>query len=139
MPTSRYCRHWMSMEFHTASGLLHKLHHWGKKTSPTCNTDPEVAVGLKTHNKGCKNSARERGRKKWKEQEAGELSQMLTKFLHCVYFGCSCKYVPLWLWRTTRVHSVEYSAFLAARLNNKKVLNWLKTLMKSLEFMAFCR
>lgn len=79
--------------------------------------------------------ARERGREKWKEQEVGERSQKFIKFLHCVYFGCSCKYVPLWLWRTTRVHSVEYPAFLAVCFNNKEVLNWLKIVMKPLEYI----
>lgn len=71
--------------------------------------------------------------KKWKEQEAGELGQMLTKSLHCVYFGCACMYVPLRLWQTTRVCSVEYPAFLAAPFSNKEVSNWLKTLTKPLQ------
>lgn len=78
--------------------------------------------------------AREIGRKKWKEQEAGELSQMLTKFLYCVCFGCSCKYVPLRLWRTTWALSVEYPTSVAAWFNNKEVLNCLKMVTKPLKF-----
>lgn len=36
--------------------------------------------------------------------------------------------------KKTGVRSVEYPAFLAAQFNNKEVLNWLKTLMKPLEY-----